>query len=231
MTISRRALLASLAVPPKLKIVVTGGHPGDPECGCAGTIARYTARGDEVVLLYLNRGEGYCGGANLDRCAAIRTAEAQSACRILHARPAFAGQYDGRATVDAGHYDAFARILDAESPDVVFTHWPIDRHRDHRAISALTLDAWLKSGQKFALYYYEVADDTVSFSPTDYVDISSVEATRRAACYAHASQNPDKWYPKQAAITRRRGAASGCAQAEAFTVAAGHSSKSDALLP
>jgi hypothetical protein len=45
----------------KLKLVVTGGHPGDPECGCAGTIARYSELGHDVVLLYLNRGEGYCG--------------------------------------------------------------------------------------------------------------------------------------------------------------------------
>ena len=40
----------------KLKVVVTGGHPGDPEYGCGGTIARYTDLGHVVVLLYLNRG-------------------------------------------------------------------------------------------------------------------------------------------------------------------------------
>ena len=27
----------------KSKIVVTGGHPGDPEYGCGGTVARLTA--------------------------------------------------------------------------------------------------------------------------------------------------------------------------------------------
>jgi LmbE family N-acetylglucosaminyl deacetylase len=223
-SISRRRLIASAAALPflaessaqALKIVVTGGHPGDPECGCAGTIARYSELGHDVVLLYLNRGEGYCGGASLDRCAAIRTAEAQAACRFLKARAAFAGQYDGRAIVDAPHYEAFARALTAESPDVVFTHWPIDRHRDHRAVSALALDAWLKDRRKFALYYYEVAEDTMMFSPGDYVDISTVEAPRRAACYAHVSQEPGKWYPKQVGITHRRGAESGFEQAEAF---------------
>ena len=35
----------------KLKVVVTGGHPGDPEYGCGGTIARLAAAGNEVVLL------------------------------------------------------------------------------------------------------------------------------------------------------------------------------------
>ncbi len=199
-----------------LKIVVAGGHPGDPECGCAGTVSRFSDLGSEVVLLYLNRGEGYCGGESLDRCGPIRTAEAQNSSRILKARPVFAGQVDGKATVDAAHYEVFARLLAAESPDAVFTHWPIDSHPDHRAISALTLDSWLRAGKKFALYYYEVAGDTMMFTPTDYVDISAVEARRRAACYAHPSQKPDRWYPQQVEITRRRGVESGVAQAEAF---------------
>ena len=217
-SISRRSLLALplLAQSSPLKIVVAGGHPGDPECGCGGTIARLTALGHRVVLLYQNRGEGYCGGAPLNRCAAIRTAEAQNACRILKARAVFAGQTDGRAVVDAEHYDAFARVLAVESPDLVFSHWPIDHHRDHRAISLLTLDAWWKADRKFALYYYEVAEDTTMFTATEFVDISGVESTRRAACYAHASQQPDTWYPKQVEITRRRGLESEFPQAEGF---------------
>ena len=223
MTITRRNWIAAAAAlplvdaaPEPVKIVVTGGHPGDPECGCGGSIARYTDAGHNVVLLYLNRGEGFCGGAPLDRCAGIRTQEAQNACRILKARAVFADQIDGRAILDASHYDSFARILDAERPEIVFTHWPVDSHRDHRAVSALVLDAWLKSGKKFALYYYEVADDTLTFAPKEYIDISMVEERRHAACYAHSSQKPDQWYPKQFEITRRRGTESGFAQAEAF---------------
>ena len=34
-------------------IVVTGGHPGDPEYGCGGTIARLSDLGHELILLYL----------------------------------------------------------------------------------------------------------------------------------------------------------------------------------
>ncbi|HUB82647.1 MAG TPA: PIG-L family deacetylase [Bryobacteraceae bacterium] len=221
--VSRRTWLCAVAGPllapaesKPLKVIVAGGHPGDPECGCAGTVARYTAAGHQAMLLYLNRGEGFCGAAPLARCAEIRTAEAQNACRILKARAAFADQVDGRAIVDAAHYESFARLLSSEAPDIVFTQWPIDHHRDHRAVSLLTLDAWWKSGRSFALYYYEVAEDTTMFAPNEYVDISGVERARRAACYAHISQQPDKWYPKQVEITRRRGVESGFAQAEAF---------------
>lgn len=197
-------------------MLVTGGHPGDPECGCGGTIARYVELGHDVTLLYLNRGEGFCGAAALKECGAIRTAEAQQACRILKAHAAFAGQYDGHAVLDNAHYEQFRRQLDAERPDIVFTHWPIDHHRDHRAMSNLVLDAWEQSKNSFALYYYEVADDTMMFSPVEYVDISSVVRQRREACYANASQNPDKWYPRQEEITRFRGTESGYDQAEAF---------------
>lgn len=227
--ISRRSLVASIPLlgaladakaagpSPRLKIVVTGGHPGDPECGCGGTIARYTQLGHDVVLLYLNRGQGYCAEtSDPNRCAEVRTAEARKACEILKAHAVFAEQFDGRAIVDNSHYEAFRRLLDAEKPDAVFTHWPVDHHRDHRAISMLTLDAWLQGGGKSALYYYEVAEDTMMFAPTEFVDISDVESSRRAACYAHASQKPDNWYPKQAEITRFRGVESGHSQAEGF---------------
>ena len=226
--ISRRQVLSSaLAIPMlggadksprRLKIVVTGGHPGDPECGCAGTIARYTSLGHDVTLLYLNRGEGYCKGGEPGQCGVIRTAEAQKACQILKARSVFAGQIDGQAIVDNTHYQQFQRLLESEAPDILFAQWPIDKHRDHRALSQLVLDAWLNGGRKSAFYYYEVADDTMMFTPAEYVDISSpeIDALRRAACYAHASQQPDNWYPHQVTLTRFRGSQSGHPQAEAF---------------
>ena len=48
---------AALDAKLKLKVIVTGGHPGDPEYGCGGTAARYSDLGHEVVLLYLNEGD------------------------------------------------------------------------------------------------------------------------------------------------------------------------------
>ena len=201
-----------------MKIVVTGGHPGDPEYGCGGTVARYAGAGHEVTLLYLNRGEKSCPEPGADRSGEPRVAEAISASKILGARAMFASQCDGRAIVDIGHYDEFRSLFESEKPDVVFTHWPIDNHADHRATAALTLDAWLRTGKKAAFYYYEVSDgeDTLMFSPTDYVDITPFEARKRAACYAHASQAPDKFYGLQQQVAHFRGLECRYAAAEAF---------------
>ncbi len=202
----------------KLRVIVTGGHPGDPEYGCGGTIARYTDQGHDVVLLYLNRGEKSCPEPPADASKNVRVGEAERACTILKARPMFAGQCDGHAVVDAAHYREFQNLIEAERPDVLFTHWPVDGHRDHRAISALSYDAWLALGKKFAFYYYEVSDgeDTLMFIPTDYVDITATEPRKRQACYAHASQAPDKFYALQSQVTRFRGVESGYGQAEGY---------------
>lgn len=201
------------AVAGKLKVIVTGGHPGDPEYGCGGVIARYTDMGHDVVLLYLNRGEWPPRDAGLSRVA-----EAKAACDLLKARPLYAGQFNSQAVVDAAHSEAFRKILEAERPDVVFTHWPIDNHADHRAISMLVYDAWLKMKKRFALYYYEVSngEDTVQFAPTHYVDITDTEPRKRQACYAHASQSPDRYYSLQEQVTRMRGLESGHRQAEGY---------------
>ena len=201
----------------KLKVVVTGGHPGDPEYGCGGTVGRYADLGHAVVLLYLNDGEP-TGRPPPGGVHGTRIAEAAKACEILGARPLYAGQVDGEAVVDAAHYAAFRKILEAEQPDVVFTHWPIDNHADHRAISMLVYDAWLRMGRRFALYYYEVSngEDTVQFAPTHYVDITATEPRKRRACYAHASQAPDRFYALQEQVTRLRGVERGVRQAEGF---------------
>ncbi len=196
----------------KLKIIVTGGHPGDPEYGCGGTVARFTALGHEVVLLYLN------DGGWPPTPASARIAEAKKACEILKARPAYAGQINGHAILDNDHYETYQKIFDAEKPDAVFNQWPIDGHRDHRAISMMTFDAWKQSEKSFALYYYEVSDgeDTFQFAPTQFVDISETESLKRAACYAHASQTPERYYELQDSVARFRGIESGYKRAEAF---------------
>ena len=182
----------------KAKLVVVGGHPDDPESGCGGTMARFADLGHEVVALYLTRGEAGIRGKSHEEAAAIRTAECLEACKILKARPVFAGQIDGSSEINGARYDEMRKLLQEENPDIVLTHWPVDTHRDHRAASFLVYDAWLNLNQKFALYYFEVmsGSQTQNFCPTDYVDITATEDRKRASCLAHKSQDPEGFYAR-----------------------------------
>ena len=76
----RQPAAGQSAASDKIRVVVAGGHPDDPETGCGGTMARYAEQGHEVVVLYLTRGEAGIKGKSHDEAAAIRTREAMKAC-------------------------------------------------------------------------------------------------------------------------------------------------------
>ena len=203
---------------PKMKVVVVGAHPDDPESGCGGAISRYSDLGHEVVIVYLTAGEAGIDGKSAGEAAAIRKAESRNACSILKSRPVFAGQIDGNTEVNPEQYKRMSEILEAEQPAILFTQWSIDSHRDHRAASLLVYDYWLKSGRRADLYYYEVetGTQTQNFRPTHYVDITQTENRKRAACLAHASQKPETtFYPTHDRMQQFRGMEHGCQAAEA----------------
>src|SRR5439155_8092474 len=111
-----------------LSVVCVGAHPDDPESGCGGTLARYARGGHRVTVIYLTRGERGIQGKSLEEAARIRTAEAEAACKILGAKPLFAGQIDGATEANATTAAALREPLLAQSPDVVLTHRPLDTH-------------------------------------------------------------------------------------------------------
>src|SRR2546422_11350829 len=95
----------------------------------------------------------------------------------MGAKPVFFGQIEGATEVTHAHVDAMKRLLAAEHPDLLFTHWPVDTHMDHQVASMLTIRAWMEGGPSTArLYFYEVnsGSQTEGFLPNTYVDISSV---------------------------------------------------------
>jgi LmbE family N-acetylglucosaminyl deacetylase len=79
----------------KMKIVCVGGHPDDPESGCGASLARFASSGHDVTIIYLTKGEAGISGKSHVEAAAIRSNEAVAACKILNAKPVFAGQIDG----------------------------------------------------------------------------------------------------------------------------------------
>ena len=153
---------------PNKKVLVIGAHPDDPESGCGGTIAILKQKGYEVVCVYLTRGERGIPGKSLEE--------------------------DGQTEITPKRYDEMLDVITKEKPDIVFTHWPIDGHRDHRICSVLTYDSWRRSGYSFDLYYYEVMSGTQTqmFNPSIYVDISEVRDIKLKSCYAHKSQFIDQ---------------------------------------
>lgn len=185
------------------------------------------------MVVYLTAGEAGIAGKLANEAAVIRTAESRKACAILKARPVFVGQIDGKTEITPAQYKRMSQILEEEQPAILFTQWPIDCHRDHRAASLLAYDYWLKSGRRAGLFYYEVETgaQTQNFKPTHYVDITQTEDRKRAACFAHASQKPETtFYPTHDRMQKFRGMEHGCHAAEGF-VCHDQSFSTEAQLP
>lgn len=212
------------------KIIVFGAHPDDPETACGGTMVLLSQAGHEVVAAYLTRGEAGIPGKSHQEAAAIRTEEALRACDILRVRAAFLGQVDGQCEVNPARYDDIWRFFEREQPDLIFTHWPIDTHRDHRACSTLVYDAWLRMGRSVPLFYFEVMTGQQSHKvlPNDYVDITAVVEQKHRACFVHESQRVSQWYAdSHGKMEAFRGLECGCDYAEAFVR---HAQSSDVAL-
>jgi LmbE family N-acetylglucosaminyl deacetylase len=202
-----------------LKIVCAGAHPDDPESGCGGTLVKFVKAGNRVTIIYLTRGEAGIPGKTHEEAASIRSREAIAACAILQVKPVFAGQVDGDTLMDNKWVENWRQIIEEEKPDIVFTHWPVDSHKDHQIASLLTIQTWIRAKEKFRLYFFEVCtgEQTMVFRPTDYVDITDEQEQKRKAVYCHLSQDPPGIYDcGHASMEDFRGREIGVKAAEAF---------------
>jgi LmbE family N-acetylglucosaminyl deacetylase len=205
----------------KLKVVVVGAHVDDPQSGCGGTIALCGRLSCDVVALSLTRGDSDSIARSLhmapEELARKRYEDAIQSCRLLNCRLIALNYVNRSIAITTGVYDKFTKSLLDESPDVVFTHWPVDTHPDHRAVSLLSYNAWLESGRKFPLFFYEVelGRQTQDFFPTHYVEITAVVERKKAAAFAN-TVTVQGWWPLHEQMQRFRGLEHGCASAEAF---------------
>ena len=93
---------------------------------------------------------------------------------------------------------------------------------DQNAIDAMIARTrvLLSTAGPFALYGSGIVDACVRFK-THYVDITAVADTKKAACYAHASQTPDFYYPLQDTVAAFRGLQDASKKAEAYVLQLG----------
>ena len=95
-------------------------------------------QGCEVVSVYFTSGERGIKGVSLDEAASIRRQELIEACKVMGVKYRLMTQIDGQSEINAERYKEMIQVIEEEKPDVVFTHWPIELHRDHRNCIATT---------------------------------------------------------------------------------------------
>lgn len=202
----------------RLKVVVFGGHPDDPESGAGGLIAQLTRQGHEVIVAY---GTAFRGDRRFfDRPEAeVRRAEGTAACEVLGATPWFFPYAHEKLAADETTLREVSAWLDSVKPDIVVTHWPLDTHPNHHVVSSLVWRCYQRQGG-WNLYFFEVMTDqqTLAFKPELYLDIAPVRDLKKRSLDEHKSQGPEEIWRVHERMHRRRGADCGVDFAEAYSL-------------
>jgi len=183
-----------------MRVLAVAAHPDDLEQLCGGTLARYVREGHDVTMVHVSRGDRGSFVHTMEQIASIRDQEASEAADVLGATHISMGLSDGEVnSADQRQKDAAIDVIRAARPDVLITHHPHDYMPDHVETGKLFEEASFvatlplyETAQKPhtvvpAVFYMDTLAG-ISFSPTEYVDISTTIDAKLAALAAHRSQ-------------------------------------------
>ena len=177
-----------------MHILVVLAHPDD-EIGCAGLLKRLRDAGHiilPVIGTSARKGKMYQGKLESE----VREEEARLSFNHLGTGPLFCGIGTGGLAHEAGRLAiAVKAVIEAYSPEAVFTLWPVDVHPDHCALHNVTREFCLAKDVNTEYFHFEVCAGTTSpypqtmkFIPTHYVDIASVIKEKKDMLFSHKSQ-------------------------------------------
>ncbi|WP_244301819.1 PIG-L deacetylase family protein [Microbispora triticiradicis] len=192
------------------KVLVVVAHPDDIDFGGAGTIARLTEAGAEVVYCLVTDGDagGFDRLVDNGGMAALRRAEQTAAAKCVGVGDLrFLGYQDGMVEQTLGLRRDITRVIRQVRPDLVVTSTP-DRnyerlgpsHPDHRAVGGATLDAVYPDARNPYAFPELLTDEGLEawtvrevwlsggMAVNHYVDVTSTVDRKVAALRAHESQ-------------------------------------------
>ena len=125
----------------KVRVIVFGAHPDDPEIGTAGVAALWAAKGHQVKLVSCTNGDiGHwkeAGGQLYRR----RKAEVERAAKLMGYSVEQMDNHDGELEPTLENRKKVTRLIREWKADVVISHRPNDYHPDHRYTGVLVQDA------------------------------------------------------------------------------------------
>jgi len=191
-------------IAPAQKLVIAP-HPDDAEFGVAGTVARWTKQGIDVVYLVCTSGEKGTSDPNMQpaELIKIREQEQRDAAKLLGVREIVFLRYADQGLEDTPEFRKdLVRIIRTYRPETVVSPDPYRRyiwHRDHRIAGQSALDAVFPYARNH-LAYPDLLEaglqphkvrEVLLYGSEDVnyrVDITATFHLKLAALYCHQSQ-------------------------------------------
>ena len=212
------------------KVLVLAAHPDDETLGMGGTIAKLSASGVEVKVVFLMEGVGSrirASSGDLDS----RKLSCSAAMKILGVNEYFLGSFrdnalDSYPLLDLVNWvESF--LIDFE-PDTVFATSPFDLNIDHRCVAEIAqiISRPLPNTTINQLYFYEVRSSSEwrfigdNFRPNVYFNIARTNEIKTLALNCYQQELREFPHPRSLkaleALSLLRGSEAGYMNAEAF---------------
>jgi N-acetylglucosamine malate deacetylase 1 len=214
-------------------VLVVAAHADDEALGCGGTMAALSASGCAVRVALMTDGVGARGTDSAE--ARERRDAAEQANAVLGAQIAYYGDLPDNQldTVPLLQLVKIVeQLIEAQRPDLVFTHHSGDLNVDHQRVHQAVITACRPQPGHCVrgLLFFEVPSSTewqppgsgATFAPNWFGDISATWPRKLAALQAYATEM--RAWPHSRSLqavehlARWRGASVGVQAAEAFVV-------------
>ena len=186
--------------------LIISPHPDDSEFGIAGTVAKWTSEGKNVIYGICTNGNKGTDDPQLlpDKLTKIREKEQLAAAKILGVNEVIFLRHDDQSLEDTPEFrKEIVRLIRTYQPEVVATCDPYKRylmwHRDHRITGQVVLDAVFPFARNYWAYPdlieqglmpYKV-NEVLLWSPQEpnhFTDVFDTWDIKIAALCCHDSQ-------------------------------------------
>jgi N-acetylglucosamine malate deacetylase 1 len=184
------------------RVVVLAPHMDDETIGCGGTIALHAQRGAKIDVIFMTDGRNGGGLGSLEGDArqrrqleliSMRKQEGIAALATLGVKDFHCLEIcDGRLAHEATRAALQLRaLLERLRPSLVYLPMFSEEHSDHRATSAVLMQAVKGTPLNFQCAGYEV---WTALTPNCFVDVTTTMQIKRRAVASYRSQLEDADY-------------------------------------
>mgnify|MGYP000691305057 CR=1 FL=1 len=125
----------------RLRVLIIGAHPDDPEWYAGGVAYKFVQQGHRVRMVSLTNGDAGHISMYGPPLAARRREEAAAAGRSLGVEYVVLDNHDAGLLPTLEVREQVIRIMREFRPDLIMTHRPWDYHADHRYTAQAVVDA------------------------------------------------------------------------------------------
>ena len=150
-------------------VLVAGSHPDDMELGCGGTISKHLDLGDKVYVLIMTNGERGNHASQMEEC--------KDALNLMGITEIILGNFpDGYIKDDHATVNFIEEVIKKYKIDRVYTHYPDDRHQDHRNCSRAVSAAARKVPE---ILFFQGPSTHPTFEPHLFIEISKNDLKKK----------------------------------------------------